>query len=49
MKHRRDVLVGFVFIGAIVGVGYLTVMIRDTSFLWGATHTPIKGWEDIPV
>ena len=41
MKHSRDFLVGIVFIGAIVGVGYLTVMIRDTSSFWGPRFQPL--------
>lgn len=41
MTSKQNIIVGFVFIGAIVGIGYLTVMIKGFSVLTRPSIAPI--------
>ncbi len=41
MHTRRDSLVGLAFLGAIVGVGYLTIMVKGWSVLTGSGVDPV--------
>ncbi len=42
MAKRRDLIVGLVFLGAVIGVGYLTVVIKGFSYLTRPRIAPLK-------
>jgi len=42
VAKRRDLIVGLVFLGAVIGVGYLTVVIKGFSYLTRPRIAPLK-------
>ncbi|RLJ01043.1 MAG: hypothetical protein DRP11_05105, partial [Candidatus Aenigmatarchaeota archaeon] len=42
MTRGRDLVVGLVFIGAVIGVGYLTVVIKGFSYITRPRLSPLK-------